>query len=281
VIRSERFGDVTRHVLTNWRTRAFGVSVSVYVVRGALVDTGFPAVRDELAALLEGVRTRGVFITHYHEDHAGNAELVAGRGIPMAAPAATLEYVRRPKRIAVYRRFTWGSMTPLRGAVTEFSPGDLELRATPGHSPDHHVVWDAETATLFAGDLFLGVKVRIAHLGEDPRRLVQSLREVAAWGPARLFDAHRGLVPDPVRALTAKADWLEETIGRIDALADAGVSDDEIRRRLLPGRDLVDVVSGGDYTRLNLVRAVRRTREGGRVAASSNPAAAPGGAPSP
>jgi glyoxylase-like metal-dependent hydrolase (beta-lactamase superfamily II) len=262
VIHAERHGDVTRYVLTHWRSRVVRLSVSVYAVRGVLIDTGYPAAHEDLAGLLEGIRPRGVFITHYHEDHAGNAELVAGSGIPIAAPAATLEYLRRPKPIALYRRFTWGSMTPLRSSVTEFGPDDLALRAAPGHSHDHHVVWDETTGTLFGADLFLGVKVRVAHLNENPRELVRSLRAAAALGPDRLFDAHRGLVPRPAQALGAKAEWLEETIGRIDALADSGVSDAEIRRRVLPGRDAVDVVSRGDYTRLNFVRAVRRTQDG-------------------
>jgi hypothetical protein len=79
-------------------------------------------------------------------------------------------------------------------------------------------------------------------------------------------------VPRPVQALHAKADWHEETIGRIDALVDAGVSDAEIRHRVLPGRDLVDVVSRGDYTRLNFVRAVRRSRSVAALTVSSNSA---------
>lgn len=271
MILTESFGDVTRYVLTHWRSRAARFSVSLYSVRGVLIDTGFAAAGRAVAELVEGLRPRGVFITHYHEDHAGNAELIAGRGIPVAAPAATLDVLRQPKRIALYRRFTWGSMMPLRSPVRVFVADDLSLRHAPGHSADHHVVWDESTRTLFSADLFLGVKVRVAHLNEDPRRLVRSLREAAAWAPERMFDAHRGLVPNPVQALGAKADWMEETIGRIDALSDAGANDTEIRRRVLAGTDLLDVASRGDYTRLNFVKAVRRTRPSGGAVSSTTP----------
>ena len=36
--------------------------------------------------------------------------------------------------------------------------------------------WDAERETVFGGDLFLGVRVRVAHPGEDPRQLARSVR---------------------------------------------------------------------------------------------------------
>jgi glyoxylase-like metal-dependent hydrolase (beta-lactamase superfamily II) len=270
VIRSERFGDVTRYELTNWRCRAVRLSVSVYAVRGALIDTGSAASRVDVGKLLDELRPRGVIITHYHEDHAGNVEEVAARGVPLAVPAATLEYLRNPKPIAWYRRFTWGTMPPLRSASRIFVPDDLALRHTPGHSDDHHVVWDAATSTLFSADLFLGVKVRIAHLSEDPRALTGSLRRTAALEPERMFDAHRGLVERPSAMLRAKADWLEGTIAQIDSLIESGADDEEIRHRVLGGRDLVDIVSRGDYTRLNFVKAVRRTRKDGPAVLASS-----------
>jgi hypothetical protein len=111
---------------------------------------------------------------------------------------------------------------------------------------------------LFGGDLFLGVKVRIAHPGEDPRLLARTLRTVAALGPTRLFDAHRGFVPDPAPALVAKADWTDETIAAIERRIAAGAPDEVIVRELFGGESLPGRVSGGDYSRTNFVRAVRR-----------------------
>jgi hypothetical protein len=121
-------------------------------------------------------------------------------------------------------------------------------------------VWDPETETLFGGDLFLGVKVRIAHHEEDPRQLVASLRAAAALRPRRLFDAHRGPVDRPVEALEAKAAWHEETIGAVDALIDRGWDDGAILRAVLGGESLTGWLSARDYSRLNFVRRLRATR---------------------
>ena len=142
--------------------------------------------------------------------------------------------------------------------MSAFESDRLRLVPSPGHSTDHHVVWDENEGTLFGGDLFLGVKVRIAHPGEDPRVLARTLRAVAALGPARLFDAHRGHVPNPVPLLLAKADWTEEMIAAIERRVALGATDSVIVRELFGGESFPGYFSGGDYSRTNFVRAVRR-----------------------
>ena len=124
-------------------------------------------------------------------------------------------------------------------------------------------MWDARTGTVFSGDLWLGVRARVLHSAEDPYRIVESLRRVAALGPVRMFDAHRGLVRDPVRALTAKAEWITETIGEIERRMALGHSDGEILANVLGGEELAGYLSYGDYARRNFVKAVRRRLGGG------------------
>jgi glyoxylase-like metal-dependent hydrolase (beta-lactamase superfamily II) len=256
VIRTERHGDVTRFEMSSRRSRLLGFSVSAYLLRDVLVDTGFPGVGDEFERLLSGGRVAGVVLTHWHEDHAGNAEAVARRGIPMAVHGEAIARLRAPRPIRLYRRFTWGSPAPLTSPIVDFDPGPLALIHAPGHSADHQAVWDAATGTLIAGDLFLGIKVRIAHEDEQPRALAASLRRVMALEPARLFDAHRGLVPNATQALGAKLAWLEETIGQVESLARAGTPAREIERRVLGGRGGSDYLSGGEYSRASLVHAI-------------------------
>jgi glyoxylase-like metal-dependent hydrolase (beta-lactamase superfamily II) len=258
MLRVELHGDVTRFEMSSATSRLVGYTASAYLIRGTLIDCGFHAARAHLDAIIERERPDGVFLTHYHEDHAGNVERVARRGIPIAASAETMNYVRSPAPIRLYRRMTWGSAPPLRSVVHAFQSDRFRLVPSPGHSPDHHVVWDESEGTLFGGDLFLGVKVRIAHPGEDPRVLARTLRAVAALGPTRLFDAHRGYVPNPVPLLVAKADWTEEMIAAIEQRIAVGAADSVIVRELFGGESFPGYFSGGDYSRTNFVRAVRR-----------------------
>ena len=215
--------------------------------------------------LLDERRPRGVIVTHQHEDHAGNVDLVAERGIPIAMAQATENALRAGEaNVGLYRRACWGTMPRLIARFETHVPSGLELVHTPGHSPDHHIVWDPERRTMFGGDLFLGVKVRVARPMEDPRALAISARRAAALEPRVLLDAHRGIVPNGRDALAAKAAWLEETIGTIDARIASGWSDRAITRAVLGREDVVALVSGGDLSRENFVRAVRAT--GGRPA---------------
>ncbi|HEX5830411.1 MAG TPA: MBL fold metallo-hydrolase [Gemmatimonadaceae bacterium] len=260
MIRAESHGPVTRLRFATRGSRLLGYSVSAWVTRDVLVDTGCPGVERELAAWLRRRPVRGAMVTHHHEDHAGNVALLAELGVPIAAAPDTLDYSRRPASIRLYRRFAWGAPRPLHAPVVPFTDERLSLLAAPGHSPDHHVVWDAERGHLFGGDLFLGVKVRLAHPEEDPARLADSLRRMAALEPALLLDAHRGPVVHPAPLLRAKADWIEETAPTIAGLLARGVPEREIRRRVLGRESLEGYASRGEYSRLTLVRAVRRQR---------------------
>ena len=260
MIRTTRFGDVAAVHLSTIRSRSIGYGVYVFATRGTLIDTGFHAARAQLASLLDELKPAGVLLTHQHEDHAGNAELVARRGIPIGASAETLAAVRDVPPIGIYRRFAWSSMSRLRTPVTPYAASGLELVHAPGHSPDHHVVWDAERSTLFSADLFLSVKVRVARPGEDPRQLATSLRRIAELRPALMLDSHRGRIEHGADMLLAKAAWLEETIARIDLLVAKGWPDAAIRDDVLGREGLVGRVSFGDLSKLNFVKAVRGTK---------------------
>jgi glyoxylase-like metal-dependent hydrolase (beta-lactamase superfamily II) len=252
--------------VTEWRfgsrvSRFAGYTASTFLTAtGILIDAGMPSAAREFAALVERHDVRGAMLTHHHEDHAGNvAELVARR-IPIWMAAETATSLAAVAPIRAYRRLTWGAMPSLTASVTPLEPGQLMPVATPGHAADHHVFWDAGTRTLFGGDLYLGTAVRIMQRTEDPWQLLDSLERTAALEPERLFDAHRGLVVDAAAALRAKAAWLRETIDAIAARITRGDDDTTILRTLLGGESLVGRLSGGEYARRNLVRAVRAGR---------------------
>jgi endoribonuclease LACTB2 len=250
---------VTRLRMRSWRGALVGYDVSAYLVGDVLVDTGFPRVEDALVRAVEAMRPRGVAVTHWHEDHAGNVPALAARGVPMAMDARCQALLRERPPIRFYRRAVWGWTRRLAAELEPFDPAPLAMLEARGHSPDHLVVWDAERRILVSGDLFLGVKVRVAHEeDESPRALVASLRRVAALEPRLLLDAHRGPVRDGAAQLRAKAEWNDEVIGRIEELAARGAEPAEIVRRLFGGESMVGAVSGGEYSRRGFVRAVLR-----------------------
>lgn len=259
MIEIQRYDDVERIRLASWGSRVAGMDVSAYLIRGVLVDSGFPLARRALVRLLDERRVAGAMLTHYHEDHAGNVDLLAERGIPLVMHPTTLARLRQRAPIRVYRRLVWGMPRRLATSLSAFAdPPNLGFVHTPGHSEDHQIVWDAERATVFSGDLWLGVRARVMHEDEDPFRIIQSLRIVRALNPKRMFDAHRGLVRDATEAIDAKIGFMEDTIAAVQAKIAAGLHDRAIVRAVFGGDETVALVSRGEYSRRNFVRAVRR-----------------------
>ena len=260
IVKLQRFDDVVRLRLERVANRAVGIDVSTYIVRGVMIDTGFHRAREEVLETVRSLSVRGAIVTHWHEDHAGNVALLAGHGLPILMRADTEAMLRERPAIQLYRRVVWGHPPALTATVTAFDAPGIECIHTPGHSPDHQVIWDSETGTVFSGDLWLGVRARVLHSTENPYVILDSLRRVKALGPARMFDAHRGLVERPVDAIEAKIQWLGETIGEIERRIDEGWTDRAIVTRVLGGEEMAALISRGDYARRNLVRAVRRYR---------------------
>jgi glyoxylase-like metal-dependent hydrolase (beta-lactamase superfamily II) len=250
--------------VTEWRfstrlSRATGFTASAFLTDdGVLMDSGIPGATDEFLRLLRSTDVQGAMITHHHEDHAGNTPVLAARDVPLWIAVSTLPYLRTVAPIRAYRRFTWYPMAPLQAAHRPFLSARYEAIPTPGHAPDHHVFWDASTRTIFGGDLFLGVAVRVCHHDEDPWMSIASLERVAALKPERLFDGHRGIVVDATTALRDKAAWIREMIARIATRVQLGDSDAAILRGVLGGESMTGRASFGEYSRMNFVRAVRR-----------------------
>ena len=257
----ETHGDVQRLQFSTWRSRAAGYSVSAYAVRGVVVDAAFDDVGDEFLAWIAANKPAGVIVTHAHDDHGGNAERLAREGVRMQMQSDTAAFLATPQRRGLHRRWAWGGLPMLVSPWTSFESPGLEMIAARGHSPDHHVVWDAERETLFAADLFLGVKVKVAHAPhrENVRQQVTSIRRILDLKPKRIFDAHKGLLKEGGSLLTAKANWIEDTCGRIDGLVAKGWNDVRIAHDLFGPEPTFTHVTMGDWSHRNFVASVRST----------------------
>jgi glyoxylase-like metal-dependent hydrolase (beta-lactamase superfamily II) len=231
----------------------------VFLVRGTLIDCGFPRVAGDIDQIL---RTAGVvraLLTHWHEDHAGNVGLLARYQTPTWIGEETNRLIVQAPRLPLYRWWTWGGVPSVAIPPTD-QPTDLEIIPTPGHTADHVAVIDPVTDTVFGGDLFLGVRACTAHASENPYQTLASVRRILDRRPKRYFDSHRGLIRHPIETLSAKADWLTTVIGQVEAGIDRGDSDRAIRQRVLGREESVAMVSFGEMSKRNFVAAVRAYR---------------------
>jgi glyoxylase-like metal-dependent hydrolase (beta-lactamase superfamily II) len=257
-------GEVAVLRLETRFSRALSYCAYAAVVDGLLVDSGFVRARDQLLRALEGRRIEQVVNTHAHEDHIGNNREIAERfGAQLAAPAAHLEEMARPERIAArpYQRMVWGIPSPSApvplGTEIRTRRFRLDVVPTPGHSRDHVCFHEPERGWLFAGDLYLGSQVRLARPFENAADLVASLERVIALRPRVVFCGHRGPLEDGIAALERKLRFVSEMREKALALHRAGAGTREIAARLVPGEPLhYWLLTLGDLSRLNFVRSL-------------------------
>lgn len=234
-----------------------------YVVDGLLIDTGPPNMARQVLAAARELGVTQVVNTHYHEDHAGNNRVLSEQLglVPLAHPLA-VPLLAALAPIQLYRRLAWGtaadSIVGLLGDRLETPRYTFDVLHTPGHSADHIILHEAEQGWLFTGDLYIADRLKLFRPAESPRQLTASLSRARELAFGSLYCAHRGPVVDGLAALGRKYDYMEEFRMEVAALHQQGLTEREITRRLLGREGAVAYLSGGDFSRLNLVKSYLR-----------------------
>jgi len=149
----------------------------------------------EAALAIEPVPLTSVIVTHAHSDHIQGVGTLAARW--PNARFSKMPWAGRDDKF--YRHFQ-----PLAdGDVIEAGDSTLEVVATPGHAPDHIVLWHAGERTVFSADLLVqgGTVVIPATRGGDLSRYLASLERVLALDPLRALPAHGPVIDRPVELI--------------------------------------------------------------------------------
>ncbi len=242
--------DVTAFTLPGWdaRLRGFhcGDEVDVFAIVTAryliFVDTS--ATPEQAARVIELLREEAhgrqplVILSHADYDHGwGNAAFAEGGDLPalLIGHALTREHLlsqdakeELAKRFAEEPRFASVRLIAPDIAYSErltIDGGDLtlELLHTPGHTPDHTVVWIPALRTLLAGDA-VERPWPYVHNAADLPTLRATLARLAALGVQHLAVCHGGTSdPAVITANIAYFDLLER-VCREALAADATLS---------------------------------------------------------
>jgi glyoxylase-like metal-dependent hydrolase (beta-lactamase superfamily II) len=129
----------------------------------------------------------------------------------------------------------------------------FQVLYTPGHSPDHLCLYEAQQGWLFTGDLFVGGQDRALRAGCDIWQIIASLKQIAALPATMLFPGSARVRDNPAQALAAKIVYLEELGQQVLALDQQGRSVSEIIRALCGGPMLIELITLGHFSRRWLV----------------------------
>ena len=132
--------------------------------RPLLIDAGVGKAEhlEAIAAAVAAGPAR-VLVTHAHPDHASGAPALAARW-PSAA------FSKMPWPGEDIETLVWSPLVDGERIAT--GEGDLEVVHTPGHAPDHVVLWHEASRTIFGADLM--------QLGT---RWPSRRRKAATWRP--------------------------------------------------------------------------------------------------
>ena len=236
----------------------YDYSVTYVLNETVMIDTGFPwaaqALQRTLMARGWDRTIRTVINTHYHEDHIGNNDVVAGVcDARFLGSAATAAAARLPPPLPWYRRFLFGPLHAARIEVapeTVMLPGlELQLIATPGHCPGHVCVFVPEKGWLFSGDLYIAPDLDTQLPDVDGPDWINSLEKVLALPVTALFDAHGTILhgADAVhQLLQQKRDFLCDIQSRVREHLEESTSIEDLSNRVFGSHTLAERLALGD-----------------------------------
>jgi glyoxylase-like metal-dependent hydrolase (beta-lactamase superfamily II) len=241
------------------------MNVLCYLVGDTLIDCGQTRMAEAMKTFIHGHRIRRLLLTHHHEDHSGNAAMIAmASDVTIMGHPITAFKMKHIHAILPYQRLIWGKartvdVTPLPSVVTANGLRFLPIH-TPGHSKDHTVYLETQNGWLFSGDLYLGDRIKFFRSDERIDQQIRSLRTVLAYDFDALFCGHNPALKNGKNRLRSKVAYLEDLSGEVRFLSARGLPEREIIRRLDRKQDrFVKFVTMGNASFANMVRSAIRT----------------------
>lgn len=238
----------------------FKIRVFLYLLDGVLIDTGPVRLSKILVPFLDQQKIETIFLTHYHEDHSGNAPYLASRGIPVFVNARSVERCREKTSLPFYRGFFWGnreafSPKPLQDRL---AAGDSTFKAvfTPGHVFDHVAFYFPGKGFMFTGDLFVTSHPRMVLNTENTPRMIEDLKTVLSHDFKAVFCGHAGIIKGGREKLQEKLDFLQEMQGEVLHLHSKGYSVKQISRKLFPGKVHLEYFSCREWSSEHMVKSL-------------------------
>lgn len=237
------------------------LNVYCFFVDGVLIDTGARALEKEFKTFFDDLDIEQVAITHFHEDHTGNAALLQKeRNVPLFMSDIQRDYCMKKADYPLYRKVFWGKRQPFKAEPlknTFFSRhATWEVIETPGHAIDHLAFLNKETGQLFTGDLYCQEKTKVILREESIPTIIQSLEKVLEYDFQDVFCNHAGYLENGRAALKRKLGYLQNLQDEVHRMYDEGYSPELIQVKLFPRKYPITYFSFGEWGSNHIVESI-------------------------
>ncbi|WP_165613487.1 MBL fold metallo-hydrolase [Desulfotruncus arcticus] len=232
----------------------------VYLVDGLAVDTGPSKFRKDYLNFFNSHRPERVVLTHFHEDHSGNAPFLEKNGVEIYSHPSAISLCRVNAKIPFYRRIFWGSRSKFSprpvGSEIEGLTRTFQIIEVPGHSFDHIAIYDPGEGVFFTGDLFVTPKTKIVMKCENIYRIMDSLKKILNYDFRAVYCAHAGVVDNGREMIKKKTEYLENLVGEVFLLKEKGMGVAEINKKIFPKTAPLTLISGKEWSSEHIIRSI-------------------------
>ena len=231
----------------------------LYRFENTLIDTGPPNQWREVQKFILEKDVKQICITHHHEDHCGNStQIKKVTDAKLYAHENGCELLKNGWYMEPYRHIIWGRPQKMEAhpapPIIKLNKGmHLECIHTPGHSDDSLCYLEPNRGWLFTGDVYITSRPHSLREDENPHDQINSLKFLLSHNFETLFCAHRGVVKLGKQAIQKKHDYLQELRDEVFHLHSLGLSEKEIRHKLLGRETLVSLLTLFNFCKQNFV----------------------------
>jgi len=236
------------------------LNIYVYVMDGLLVDTGPSRFVADYINFFRAQPIEQVVLTHFHEDHSGNAPWLDKQGIPVYIHHVSVPLCLESARLPLYRRLFWGKRGPFKaqplGDTLQTPRKKWRVLEVPGHSFDHIALYDSSEGALYTGDLFVAPKTKIIMRFENIHQIIRSLRVLLQYDFSTVYCGHAGVVENGRELVAQKLEHLEALKEEVLELHRQGMSIGAIIKKKYPKTAPLTYISGKEWASEHIIRSI-------------------------